>query len=305
MVIISPETRLMPAPELELAGRVGKNGPEVNCSVVLADRDDPTQADTLELVAGCGGRAQHYYLLQTHLARVGINSICVDPVYRPAREQNRLQAAASEVGHLYLQEEYGITPENFYGHSWGGQKLSSWLKHGIPGAKLAIFHATSGIENPILNMLTHPWGTFFKGVIEAKGIFRPVVEEADDEGLDHNLLFPRHKPGERIALVQHCLTAAYHRKLVEHLGNVRASQADVTTVGLWPEHDFMFRLKEHKVFDINRPLPNSIHTEPQANAKRMAQELAEVIDLHHKLEEAKAAAQLAELEAGVPEEVAA
>ncbi|MDB5183279.1 MAG: hypothetical protein JWO47_1063 [Candidatus Saccharibacteria bacterium] len=299
MVIISPDTRHMPAPELELAGRVGERGPEVNCSVVLADRADPTEAQTLELVAGYGGRAQHYYPLQTHLARLGVNSICVDPVYAPTREQNRQQAKASEVGHDYIRKEYGIAPENFYGHSWGGQKLASWLRHGIPGAKLAIFHATSGIEDPIKNMVTHPWDAIRQGFHEMKGVFRPVAEQTDEEGLEHDLLFPSLKPGEFFAFLQQGFTAAHHRKLVEHLGKVKARQEGVTTVGLWPEHDLLFRLKEHKIFDYNQSLPKSVHTEPQANAKRMAKELAEVIELRPKLEEAKAVG------AALPEKFAA
>lgn len=269
MVTISPSSRQVIEPTLERAGQLD-DGTEVFCSVVLSDAPF---AETYAIIPGCGADASHYYNLQKAMAKFGLNSVCADPVYRFSKHQNRLQAQAAELAINYAKAEHGIVAEYGYGHSWGGSKLASLLHHGLPGIKVAVFHNTAGIENPIANLVSHPFASAVHYGHEITHATKHVTSKEREGKLP--TILP--KLGRLAVTAQHLLVASHHRKLTEHLSTV--PEPDVIFVGLWADHDPLFYLRSHEAFHINRRMPGSVHTEPQSNARGVAQELVTIIDL--------------------------
>jgi|GEM_PF-7118959 len=254
------------APALESAGALN-NGTEVFCNVVLSgDRD----AGAFAIIPGCGAEAKNYFDLQVALGEMGMNSVCVDPLYRLSSHGVRLQSAAAELAIGHLENKYGIVVANGYGHSWGGAKLASLLHHGAPpGIKQAVFHNTSGIENPFVNMAAHPFATVRNFGRELEHAARYMAEHEDAEPFD-----PFHTLFRLPVVAQHTMVAAHHRKLVRHLTPVKGK--GIRLVGLWADHDHFFRLNGHPIFDENITMEDSVHGETQYAPERVAKELVKL-----------------------------
>jgi hypothetical protein len=253
--------------ELESAGRIDGSGPEVFCSVV--DAGEGARANALGIIAGCGAEAEHYFQLQTELAKLGVSSVSVAPVYEIAWHQNRLQAEAAEQAFGYAANELEVIITGAYGHSWGGSKLASLLHHGLPGVEVAIFHNTAGFESAFANVFAHPFRTALHYASE--------IEHAQRHSAMKPFPIVPHlgRIGRMGVVAQHSVVASQHHKLEKHLTELPSE--DVTLIGLWPERDPLFRLKSHKIFDINRVMKGSVHTEPQSNPAGVAEVLVDLI----------------------------